>query len=231
MEVVSKTPERLVLRLAVSESLANAIRRSVSEVKTLAIDEVEIFKNDSALYDEVLAHRLGLVPLKTEKSMTDKTEVQLKIKKAGPGIVHAGDLQGDAEVVEPKIPLTLLSEGNHLELIATARLGRGVDHAKYIPGLCYYRHILEVSSNAEIDKIINKSKSDLKAEKKGSKWICDLKEAEIDAVKDIDKDAVKDTDELLFIVESYGVLEAKDIFTKSIEALEHNASLFLKEIK
>ena len=65
MEVVKKTPELLVIRTEANESLANAIRRSVSEVPTLAIDEVEIFKNDSALYDEMLALRLGLVPLKT----------------------------------------------------------------------------------------------------------------------------------------------------------------------
>ena len=79
MEVVEKKPERLVLRLDISESLANALRRSVSEISTLAIDEVEIFKNDSALYDEMLAHRLGLVPLKTEKAMTDIQEQQFPV--------------------------------------------------------------------------------------------------------------------------------------------------------
>ena len=57
MAIVQDTPEKLVLRLTISESLANAVRRSLSEVPTLAIDEVEIFSNDSALYDEMLAHR------------------------------------------------------------------------------------------------------------------------------------------------------------------------------
>ena len=60
MEIIQKTAEKLILRMPANESLANAIRRSVSEVPTLAIEEVEIFKNDSALYDEMLAHRLGL---------------------------------------------------------------------------------------------------------------------------------------------------------------------------
>ena len=62
-----KTQDILVLRVHADESLANAVRRSVAEVPTLAIDEVEIYKNDSPLYDEMLALRLGLVPLKTEK--------------------------------------------------------------------------------------------------------------------------------------------------------------------
>jgi DNA-directed RNA polymerase alpha subunit len=66
MQLVEKTPEKIVLRGEISESLANTIRRSLAEVPTLAVDEVEIFKNDSALYDEVLAHRIGLIPLKTD---------------------------------------------------------------------------------------------------------------------------------------------------------------------
>ena len=231
MEVISKTPQKLVLRLDVSESLANAIRRSVAEVPTLAISEVEIFKNDSALYDELLSHRLGLVPLKTEKSMNEKTAVELKIKKTGPGPVYSEDLQGDAEVVEGKIPLVLLGAGHQIELIATATLGKGVNHAKHVPGLCYYRHLLEVSSGAEIDKIIQKSKGESKPEKKGSKWICDLREADVDAIKAIDKDAVKDLDDLVFVVESYGNMPAQEIFQKAIEALSDNATEFLKELK
>ena len=70
MEMISKTPEKIVFRTDANYSILNAIRRSVEEVPTLAIDEVEIFKNDSALYDEVLAHRIGLVPLKTESKVS-----------------------------------------------------------------------------------------------------------------------------------------------------------------
>src|SRR3989338_9050267 len=75
MEIVTKTPGKLIVRMPANESLANAIRRSVAEVPTLAINEVEIFKNDSAIYDEMLAHRLGLIPLKTPKNASAKTEV------------------------------------------------------------------------------------------------------------------------------------------------------------
>ena len=72
--------DKLIIRSEISESLANAIRRSVSEVSTLAISEVEIFKNDSALYDEMLAHRVGLVPIVNEH-VTDKTEIEFKLSK------------------------------------------------------------------------------------------------------------------------------------------------------
>ncbi|MBM3232660.1 DNA-directed RNA polymerase subunit D [Candidatus Pacearchaeota archaeon] len=231
MEVIEKTPEKLILRMPANESLANALRRSVSEIPTLAIDEVEIFKNDSALYDEVLAHRLGLIPLKTEKSMNSKTKVDFKLSKTGPCTVYSEDLQGSAEVVHPKIPLTILAEGNKLEIVATAILGQGINHAKYIPGLCYYRHILEVKSTPDIDKIIQNSSGAMKPEKKGSKWVCDLNDADIEAVTNVDKNAITQLDELVFIIESYGNMPAKDVFAKSIEALEENLDEFEKALK
>src|SRR3989344_1656233 len=126
MEVVLNSPDKLVLRIPAKESLANAVRRSISEIPTLAVDEVEIFKNDSALYDEVLAHRIGLVPLVTEKSHSGKTKIDLKLSKMGPCTVYSGDLEGSTDIVEKKIPMTILGKDQKLELIATAILGLGV---------------------------------------------------------------------------------------------------------
>lgn len=231
MELVKKSPELIVLRIDANESLANAIRRSVAEVPTLAIDEVEIFKNDSALYDEMLALRLGLVPLKTEKGMTKKTKIDLKLSKTGPCTVYSSDLNGNAEVVYEKIPLVILGEGHKLELVATAVLGKGINHAKFIPGLCYYRHLLEVKSSPEIDKIVESSRGLIKPEKKGSKWICDISEAEANEIEKLEKDSAKPSEEMLIIIESYGSMEAKDILVKAVDALEENLDNFEKNIK
>jgi DNA-directed RNA polymerase subunit D len=231
MQVIENTKEKLVLRIDADENLANAVRKSVAEIPTLAIDEVEIFKNDSALYDEILAHRLGLVPLKTEKSMNDKTKIELKLSKKGPCTVYSGDLEGGADVIEGKIPLTILSEDHKLELVATARLGTARQHAKHIPGLCYYRHLLEVKSTPQIDKIVEKSKGFVKAEKKSGKWICDLKDADIKEIETIDSSAISDLNEILFVIESYGNMTAKDILLGAISALEDNVKEFEKSIK
>ena len=231
MELVKKTPELLVLRIDANESLANALRRSVAEVPTLAIDEIEIFKNDSALYDEMLALRLGLVPLKTEKGMTKKTKIDLKLSKTGPGTVYASDLEGNAEVVHGKIPVVFLGEGHKVELVATAALGRGIDHAKFTPGLCYYRHLVEVKSSSNIESLIKNSKGLIAPEKKGSKWLCDLNESELDQIENIEKGSVSQSEEMLFIIESYGSMDAKDILAKAVEALSENLDAFEKEIK
>ncbi len=231
MEVIEKSDQKIVLRTEANEALANAIRRSVSEIPTLAIDEVEMYKNDSALYDEVLAHRLGLVCLKTEKSMTSKTKIDFKLSKTGPCTVYSGDLSGAADIVYDKIPLTILGEGSKLELVATAKLGRGIEHSKHTPGLFYYRHLLEVKSSPQIDAIVQKSKSLIKPEKKGSKWLCDLNGAEEKAIEDIDKQATTDSNEIVLVIESYGNMPAKDILLKAIEALSDNLDDFQKQLK
>lgn len=232
MQVIQKTPEKLVIRMDANYGLANAIRRSVEEIPTLAIDEVEFFKNDSALYDEFLAHRLGLTPLKTDSKMSEKTKISLKLSKAGPCTVYSGDLKGGTKTAYDKIPITILEKNQSLELVATARLGKGVDHAKYIPGLYHYRYVLEVKSgNSQIDKIVQGSKGVIKPEKKGSKWVCDLNEAEIDEIEKIEKESVKDGSELLVFIESWGQMDAETILRKAIDALGNNLGAFEKALK
>ncbi|GAB2279804.1 hypothetical protein Dimus_014443 [Dionaea muscipula] len=53
--------------IGIDPALANAFRRIlIAEVPTMAIEKVLIANNTSVIQDEVLAHRLGLVPLKVD---------------------------------------------------------------------------------------------------------------------------------------------------------------------
>src|SRR3989338_10467263 len=130
MEYIDEKENKLVFSVEINESLANAIRRYVNEVPSLAVDEVEIMKNDSALYDETVAHRIGLIPLKTDK-VKEGEVVQLKLNVSREGPVYSGDLKGGADVVYGKIPITILQAEQEMEILATARLGTGKEHAKF----------------------------------------------------------------------------------------------------
>ena len=56
--------------IGIDVSLANALRRiMIAEVPTVAIEHVYMWNNTSIMHDEVLAHRIGLVPIHADPRM------------------------------------------------------------------------------------------------------------------------------------------------------------------
>ncbi len=136
---------RFVAR-GVTPALANGIRRAIlADVPTLSIDSVRFVENSSVMFDEVVALRLGLVPLTTPDDYEEGEEVALSIDVEGPGTAYSGDLVTSDPKVEPadeNVPIIELKEGQRLELEADAVLGRGRDHAKHQGGVAVgYRHL------------------------------------------------------------------------------------------
>ena len=70
MEVKVLEKDGVNMRLLIRETDAafmNTLRRLIiAEVPCMAIDDVVIIENSSVLHDEIIAHRLGLIPLKTD---------------------------------------------------------------------------------------------------------------------------------------------------------------------
>ncbi|MBT4165878.1 hypothetical protein HOE04_02460 [archaeon] len=196
--------------------LANAIRRSVLEIPVLAIDEVEIYKNDSALYDEIIAHRIGLIPIKMDKA---SKELKFKLKVKGPNTVYATDMSPSIGT-DLKLPIVILADGQEFEIVADAKLGKGIDHIKYSPGLVYYKHNLD-------EDVLNVVYVD--AEGKVNYDDEDLKGISEEIVEKVKK--AKGNDELIFEIESWGQLDSKDIFLKAIEALDGNLKELGKVVK
>ncbi|MEJ5292299.1 MAG: DNA-directed RNA polymerase subunit D [Candidatus Methanosuratincola sp.] len=152
IEVLGNSGARFrVIARGVDPSFINAIRRAVmSEVSVPAVDKVFIAENSGVLYDEILAHRIGLVPLKGGEGLVRPSECDcggkgcprceaiLTLEVEAPEdnyTVYSGRLkpEGSVFVANNDIPLAVLNKGQKIALEAHARLGTGKEHAKWQP--------------------------------------------------------------------------------------------------
>lgn len=162
IKLLSKELETLRFVLSdVSPGFANALRRiMISEVPVMAIDDVMILENNSVMYDEILAHRLGLIPVTTDQSYNLPEECACKselgcercrasfsmeVEASDPvEVVYSSHLRPENPDVRPvadKIPIVKLVQGQKVKLEAYARLGRGKIHAKWQPvSACTYSY-------------------------------------------------------------------------------------------
>jgi DNA-directed RNA polymerase subunit D len=126
-----------------SDAYANALRRmALSHVKCFAIDRVTFYDNTSAIFDEYIAHRIGLVPIVTPSSGYSETdEILFTLDATGPKTVYSRELESSDKEVKVKngnIPLIKLAQDQHLRIEAKAILGDGLKHAKFQPGIVTY---------------------------------------------------------------------------------------------
>jgi DNA-directed RNA polymerase subunit D len=181
-QIVEGWPKGNKIRIILSKTNAaqvNSLRRTIiADVPKMAITKVRfeqgvtqddngnIIESINVLPDEVLAHRLAMVPVPTfleefkfpeedpnnENLPEDQwgspmSQIIYHLSIRGPEseseeqykTVYAGDLNvlGETKLQineeHARIPLTILSSGQYLELYAYATLGRGRDHAKWCP--------------------------------------------------------------------------------------------------
>ncbi|MHA1370859.1 MAG: DNA-directed RNA polymerase subunit D, partial [Promethearchaeota archaeon] len=154
IKILSKSDLRMSFLVdGIDTELANALRRVIlTEVPAMAITEVLFIENSTPLYDEIIAHRLGMIPLTTdldsyvlpERCTCDGVGCS-KCKCEFQCSVHATDtiknvfssdlISTDPEIrpVSPKILITKMAKDSRLIFEAEARLGQGKDHAKFQP--------------------------------------------------------------------------------------------------
>ncbi|MDI9644488.1 MAG: DNA-directed RNA polymerase subunit D [Candidatus Verstraetearchaeota archaeon] len=152
VEVLGTTGSQFrLIAKGVDQSFINAIRRTImADVLVPAIDRVFVAENSGCLYDEVLAHRMGLIPLRGGEGLVhpsacecggkgcSKCEAILTLEVEAPEdnyAVYSGSLmaEGSVFVANNEIPLAVLNKSQRIVLEAHARLGSGKEHAKWQP--------------------------------------------------------------------------------------------------
>ncbi len=174
IEVLEKDDMNLRLMIkGVDVPFMNALRRTVvSEVPCMAVDEIVVLENSSVLQDEIIAHRLGLVPLKTDLDSYNLPEececksefgcnlcrVTLTLEaesKEGTRSVYSGEMVSENPNIVPiseKIPLLKLAKEQKIRLEAYARLGKGKNHAKWQPvSMCAYKYFPKIEIGRRCD--------------------------------------------------------------------------------
>lgn len=166
LENVSEKGNKLSFTLKGAKlTLANAIRRySMNHVPVLAIDKVTMYENSSPVFDEYIAHRIGMLPIKTPKNLPASTEVSFVLDVQGPKAVFAEDLKSSDSgiiVAEPRIPIVTLTEGQSVRLEGKAILGVGRKHAKFQAGLAAYDEHEDGTLLMKVESFFNMGPKDM----------------------------------------------------------------------
>lgn len=151
---------RFILRNS-SPAMANALRRTlINDIPKMAIDKVEFhlgpimdddgekeYESATPLFDEIIAHRLGMIPIPTLDYFVPQDECtcggegcpsckfMYSLNKHGPCMVLSGDLMPlgdpDMKVVDENIPIVLLEDNQAVMIYATAVMGTAAKHVKW----------------------------------------------------------------------------------------------------
>lgn len=242
--------------------LANALRRVlIADVPKLAIEDVELhlgsigdeltdkeYESTTPLFDEIIAHRMGMIPIPTDLDLFDYRDeceecggegcpnctVIYSLNKKGPCTVYSGDLTpvGETElrVVDDLIPLVKLSKDQAILMYATAELGTAKQHAKWQPtsgvGYKYYPQIDIDQEKCDLClDCIEACPINILTEESGMIKVVDLEKCTLcnSCVDACNPGAIKvegREDKFILKFETDGSLTAKDTLKKALDILK-----------
>ena len=143
LEITNENEQNVSVKIrGVPLQYANALRRiCLNGVPIYAVESIDVLENSSVLADEGVAHRIGLIPLKTDLSASkDGNENDKIMLTLDSGItdetrtILSGELKSQDDTVVPtsnNIPIVTLAPGQSIKFEAYARLGKGTEHARW----------------------------------------------------------------------------------------------------
>lgn len=258
IKIIDRTDEKINFLLeGVTPEFANLLRRiMIGEVPTMAIEWVDFHKNSSVLWDEIIAHRLGLVPLtfnpkfynlpdecKCGGKGCSQCQVVLKCDRVGPGIVYSIDLVSNDENVRPKydnIPIVELLEGQELKFEAIAQLGLGKQHIKWQAANAGYKNVAVIKLNErklkknEYKKFVASCPRKVFEIKNGrilvNNLACILCMQCVERFPDV-VEVSSDENSFIFKVESVCGLKVVEVIRQAIKVLEKKLEEFQKDLE
>lgn len=250
-----------------SPAMANALRRTMlQDIPKMAIDKVEFhlgpimqddkeYESVTSLFDEIIAHRLGLIPVPTNDQFTFQKDcscggvgcpgctIMYSLNKVGPGTVLSGDLMplGDStlKVKDEAIPIVELTDTQAVLIYATAVMGTAKQHVKWQAafGVGYsYMPTVTIKADkagvAEVQEAAASYPGLFKVE--GGKLVVDDIYRACTYGKAVEQDpALQDAvtvewDDTAFVFkyETDGSLTARQVLDKAVEILEQKAEEF-----
>ncbi|MCL5408075.1 MAG: DNA-directed RNA polymerase subunit D [Candidatus Thermoplasmatota archaeon] len=249
----------------ITPAYANLLRRTlINDIPKLAISKVnfhhgeirqegeKVYSSLTSLFDEVIASRLGMVPLPTDLKMNERESctcggtgcslctVNYSIFVVGPKKVTSGDLVaiGDSTMAPPdkEIPIVELNERQAMMLDAEAYVGRAREHARFqtTSGVSYrYGRELKVSAKElELEEIIKKSpKNVLKKNDKEVVFIADYPSKYIGKLYRMDSLEVKEDERrFIFYFETDGSLKPRQVLDYALSRIKERLSSIVEKV-
>jgi DNA-directed RNA polymerase subunit D len=217
----------------------NGVRRAIiSQLESFAIEDVTVYENNSALFNEYITHRLGLIPLTYEESMAADAAVEFSLMAEGPCTVYSRDLKTADEkihVFSQNIPIAVLGLDQKLRLEATAVRGIAKTHAKFQCAHASFAQLCELTVAKKVDEddvVQAYAATSEKPEEFAKKHpeLCDFNLEHVKIGDTVYKVDCKE-DEFLFYVESYNNIPAQKQFERAVEMVKSKLVELSKELK
>ncbi|RPF51654.1 DNA-directed RNA polymerase subunit D [Methanobrevibacter gottschalkii DSM 11977] len=257
IEVKSQKDDEIVFIVRDAEvPFVNAIRRcAMVNVPKIAIEDVNIIRNDSAMFNEVLAHRLGLTPLVSDLDALEGLSlpedddweeytngIMFTLKEEGPKVVYSKDLISSDSKIKPvydTIPLVKLKDNEKLNIESVAKVGYGKDHAKWMPTtVCAYKQYPEITFNDDLEIDYDCASACPRGVLKSDKRSKKIKILDIENCS-MCKSCVRAStngyinvgyreNDFIFRIETDGSMPPKEVLLKACEVLGEKADKFIR---